>query len=528
MPYYFNTVNSGLILASSLGDGYSINLHWNRAFPKIKTNKIAYHIYYSTDQDKVFSEGVKFISIDGVLQTDIYDLDAGQLYHWAVRAMEYNPILFNYSILPTTFNNLKVYPTSVLVNNITETSNIIPLLSTEDFPNSGTIQIGVELINYTSNDKINNYLNLTNISLQRGYNNTFARFHNTDGYDGYHTWSTVVSLFPGTEEKNTIVFPCQSRFDYPNFSFNIVDGYKQVLKDILTTDLSGSDAFNTGFPAFDHSGWRRVDPVLLLNGECVGSYFGGQQYCADGYNGVGGQLRGLSLQERNNQRQEELLSLTGEPVVLVKKVWTGVVCACYEPDNEYSDDRCPKCFGTKFVLGWEQYFNPRRSDGRIMVRFSQTDDDVKTYEAGFESEMLADVWTLTVPTIKDRDFIVRFDQDGNEEFRYEVLSVNRNKTITQFQGAQKFRVQRVRKTDVIYQVPVFRDTKYIPKTIETTVANAIGLGAHKHTLTINENSLSTMKQLTGIAAGHNHEILFSDGKLITSEVLGHKHEIIIS
>ena len=97
--------------------------------------------------------------------------------------------------------------------------------------------------------------------------------------------------------------------------------------------------------------------------------------------------------------------------------------------SEYPDDRCPFCYGTKFVFGFEQYFNPRRSDGRILVRTSPTAERLKMYEAGMESEFPQDMWTLTVPTIKMRDIIVLFDQDGNEEFRYEVSDVTRNKTV---------------------------------------------------------------------------------------------------
>lgn len=525
MVYYISPISTGLDLASSTGDGYTINLQWNKALPSVPSMSVAYHIYYSTDKDKVFDEGVKFISVDGDTQADIFDLMPGQLYHFAVRALEYNPIITDINGLMTTFNVLKVYPESVLVSDITDTDIVIPLLSTETFPSSGVIKIGVELINYTSNDTVGNNLILTSALTQRGFNSSVASFHNTDGYDGTFTWNPFITYILGREETNTVIFPCQASFQYPTYAFTIPDGYHQVTKDILTTDLSGSDALNQNFAAFDYAGWRRTDPVLLLSGECVGSYFGGQQFCADGYGGVGNMLRGLSFQERNNQNQEVLLSLTGEPVCLVRRVWKGITCNCYLPSSEHPDDRCPSCYGTKFVVGWEQFYNPRRSDGKIMVRFSPADDDVKVYEAGLESELFTDCWTLTVPTVKDRDFIVRFDEDGNEEFRYEILSVNRNRTLTQLEGAQKFKVQRIRKTDPIYRVRVFRDTSFLPSDLNTTIGSTTGIPPHSHTIRINEKTtmLSQINQLTGISSGHNHPVINGE----VQEVLGHKHDIIL-
>lgn len=650
MAHYINTIHSGLAFAEAIGDGYKIGLRWNRALPSTKTNKIAYHIYYSTLEGNVFSEGPKLVSIDGKLTADVLDLVPGQLYHFAVRAAEYNSSLADPSQLVDAYNGLKFYPESVLVQDISATDLILPLLSTETFPSFGIVQVGGELIDYLANDLVNNQLivaggiapqnarlklqpdgyyyqpggsnvgagvinglsvvslsapaeiwtikcifvqrnnsnspipgtakfeafgslsggkidgygnpfvwnvynqtlsnGLLSFSIQetspafrqgdyftaqvlgasvgingRGFNGTLAREHRTDGYDGDIFWSPYLRFTLGREETNTVIFPCQNRFDVFHDQLEIVGGYHQVTKDLLTTDLSASDSFNTGFAPFDYSGYRRTDPVELLSGACVGSYFGGEQFCADGYDGVGRMLRGLSFQQRNNQRQEYLLSLTGEPVCLMRRQWTGITCNCYIPSSEYPDDRCPDCYGTKFVVGYEQFFNPRRSDGRIMVRFSPADDDIKPYEAGLESELTSDVWTLTVPTIKDRDFIVRFDENDNEEFRYEILSVNRNRTLTQLEGAQKFRVQRVRKFDPIYSVRVFRNTQFFPRQITTGPGSTIGIPSHQHSVVVNEGitSINQINQLTGIAFGHNHPII--NGQIMP--VLGHFHTLTI-
>ena len=68
MTFYANPVNVGLDAVTSLGDGYTINIKWFQASPSDPTNKILYHIYYSTVKEDVFTEGVKYVSSDGSLQ----------------------------------------------------------------------------------------------------------------------------------------------------------------------------------------------------------------------------------------------------------------------------------------------------------------------------------------------------------------------------------------------------------------------------------------------------------------------------
>ncbi len=362
----------------------------------------------------------------------------------------------------------------------------------------------------------------------RGFLGTKAAIHYPDGYDGYNVWNSAVTYTLGREEtKFDRIYPCQSRFDIPYSSFTELDGYKQITKDLLTSDLSGSDAYNEDFNSYDYNGWHRTDPLKILSGECVGSYMSGEQFCADGYGGVGRMLRGVPIQERILQRQEMLLSMTGEPVVLLRRVRTGIVCKCVTPTNDYPDDRCPFCLGGKFVLSYEQYFNPRRSDGRIMVRFSPAEEDVKMQDAGLESELTTECWTMTVPTIKDRDILVRFDQDDNEEFRYEVLTVNRNRTVMRLESAQRMRVQRIRKYDKAYQITAFRNTETLPEKVQIGITNARGIGPHTHEIVSTNQPLNKLNQLTSVNLGHNHIVVWNPAtnKLEVKESLGHTHDI---
>lgn len=666
MVFYPSPIIGGLDRVSSCGDGYTINLRWHQAYPTVSSNSIAYYIYYSTTKETVFTEGVKYVSIDGATEANIIDLTPGQLYFFSVRAVEYNESTTDLTNLLVAYDNLRVIPRSLLANNITSTDLIIPLMDVSDFPDEGVVKIGAELIHYTTTDSVANTLGvpgetfvsahfvdqggsdylpsygnvgdgyLANLILEdssavtedwkiqcifvqrdgygdpepstakfisvgtysgiayptdgyvkdsytnpyvgsvrdgysdpyiwtadgynvsngifsfsivettpfvegdsfiigidgaetiaggRGYGGATATLHNTDGYDGSLYWDPSVFYFVSGEDKSyDKIFLCESRFEYPNYPYTEEDGYHQVTEDLLTSDLSASDEENEDFPPYDYSGWHRTDPVLLVDGTCIGSYIGGETGCIDKY-GNYNIYRGFDLQDRLNQREEFLLSVTGRPAVLIKRVRTGITCSCYLESSEYPDDRCPRCHGTKFVIGYEQYFSPRRSDGRIMVRPGPADEDVKMNEPGLESEFQTEFWTLTVPTIKDRDIIVLYDLNGNEEYRYEVLSVTRNNTVLSQQGGQKFRVQRIRKFDPAYQIRIFSDTSMFPSKLDTSIGVASNILPHTHEIVVNEGitSISQINQTTAVSQGHNHQIVNG----VVSTVLGHTHTIII-
>lgn len=666
MPYYFNANNEGLKTVQANPDGYSIQLIWNKAYPSNRTNSIAYNIYISTDPltfaSEEFNIAPSYVSVGTATSATINSLTPGQLYHFAVRAVEYNPSTFNFNLLPTS-GGLHYYPYSLLTSNITATSTLIPLFETTDFPPSGVIKLGAELIYYTSisgnslvvpggtaiidgyvvnlgptpNSPPRNWTNvgtgtINNLTLVsgnvftetwsvlcvyadsnpnnakfeaigsisgnirqaidgygkggdgyvwsmdgyivsngilsfsitqttpfavgdsftlktyggipgvgsgRGWNNTTATQHLTDGYDGYIFWDPNAIFFPvDNEETNTVVYEGQNRFDIVSPNFNVgsqgefisADGYHQKTQDLLNSDLSGSDAnpSNSSFPTGYYYGYQRTDPVALLTGACVGSYIGGYQYCADGYAGVG-QLRGLNLQVINNQRQEELLTMEGEPVCLLKRNWTGITCDCYIPGREYPENRCPKCYGGGIVVSYQQFFNPRRADSRILVRFNPADDKVDMLDTGLESVFDTNGWTLVFPAIHERDILVRFDEDGNREFRYEVLAVSRNKMLVSLSGAQKMQLKRIRKTDAIYQVPAFNDTSQFPTQLDTSIGGALpALPPHSHKIMLHEKSPLIFEQITSINQGHSHPVV-RDPKTGIYKILpelGHTHQII--
>jgi len=210
-----------------------------------------------------------------------------------------------------------------------------------------------------------------------------------------------------------------------------------------------SDESNIEFPSYDYTGYHKPSMQDLLSGECVRSYAGGE------FNGS----RGLFLQDRLLARLDMLLQTTGEEVILLKRIWVGKRCRCYRLRRENPGFRCSYCYGTGFEGGYERYVNSRpvsetsiNTQGRILIRPDPYTDDLElVLDQGLRQPSEINAWTLPVPTIKDRDIIVRYDKDGIEEFRYECLSVNRNKTVFGQTGVQKFIMRRLDKTDVIYQ-----------------------------------------------------------------------------
>jgi hypothetical protein len=523
-PIYAATRKGGCEVARSVDDGYAIQLVWDQAYPGVLDYDIGYNIYYSTIRDDVFTEGVKLVSIDGALNGCVLELTPGDTYYFAVKGMHHDSTWYNLALLPDGFPGFKIYPEGLLLTDISETDLIVPISDVDQFPAFGVILVGTELIRYTSKDIPSSSL----IASERGFLGTNVRFHNTDGYDGVEVRDPIIKFWSGFEDDNDRVQQETASFAFPNHAFTFADGYA-IANDILTTDLGASDSNSEDFPRYDYVGWHRTDPKRLLRGECIGTYYGGEQFCADGYEGIGRQMRGVPINEQAARREEVLLDTFGEPVVLVRRLWSGIRCSCVLQTTEHPEHRCPRCFGTGFDTGYEQFFNSRRSDGRIMVRIGPTQEDFKMENAGLENVFIPDCWTMVFPSIRDRDFIIRFDENGVEEFRYEILNVTRNVLTEGQQGAQKFSAQRVRKTDPIYMWRAIRDTSTMPTNVSTSIGLLAGPNEtaipHAHNIVINEGivALSQINQTTSVVEGHNHPIVNG----VVQEVLGHSHTIVL-
>ena len=352
-PAYIPAYQRGLRVVNAEGDGYSMYVYWHRAYPSQSTYEVLYNIYYSAERDAIWDEP-KFLASTADLYVIITDLVPGELYYFAVRAAEYDPDWFLPGSLPSGGTNLYVYPETLLATDITSDSTVIPCTDVSSFPDYGVLKIGAEWIRYSSRDSTNNYF----LGGTRGFLGTNARYHNTDGYDGYATWDPIVKFFYGLEENNKFVNQKANTFQQYDI-FTQADGYKvRNSVGILSTDLSSSDADRVDFPSYDYDGWHRTDPALLFQGKCLDTYIGGEHGCADGYLGVGRTIRNLSLSEHADRREEMLIQQTGEEVVLASRLWSGTVCSCYEPGRESPESRCPRCFPAGTLVRTDLGYRP--------------------------------------------------------------------------------------------------------------------------------------------------------------------------
>ena len=526
-PKYVPPKISGLQKVSCSSDGQAVTLTWTKAYPNPYNFTLGYNIYYSTIKEDLWKEGPKYLVTANKNSIELLDFTPGDSYYFGVRATQFDPELVSLIGLPTV-GVANIYPEASLLVNMTETDTVAYIDDINSFPNYGIIQIGVELISYTNKDIPSGSLT----GLTRGILRTQPRPHTTDGYDGYDQWDPFVKFFKGYEEQNTVSFQEVINFAYPNYAFTAADGYKYS-KDIVYSNLNNVDSNESDFPKYDLVGWRRTNPKDYLTGKCIGSYFGGEIYCADGYDGVGRQIRGVSVNDENNRREELLLEQTGKEAVLLRRYHTGVRCKCFLGEVEQPDDRCPNCFGTGFSVGYEQFFNSRRSDGRILVRIDTADEDIPVQEAGLENIYSPSGWTLVYPVIKDRDIIILYDPYNKnlEEARYEILNVTRNALFYGLYGAQKFKLQRIRKTDSAYKIKVFSDSSMMPSKVTTSINMGGMFLPHSHSVVVSEKvlSISQINQLTSIGGAnetqhHTHQIV---NGVIRPAPDGHTHTIIL-
>ncbi len=141
-----------------------------------------------------------------------------------------------------------------------------------------------------------------------------------------------------------------------------------------------------------------------------------------------------------------ILEQGGERVKLFKRKVSGLPCYCHlDPvTREYGQQpsaRCPTCFGTGFVGGFDGPTDIILAPDDAERRVSQTPNG-RRLEHGYE------VWTTENPSITQRDFIVK--QTGE---RYSIGAVRRP-AIRGLPLQQHFNIQYFDEQDLRYKVPV--------------------------------------------------------------------------
>jgi len=437
----------GLRVAEDVGNGMGIRLTWAEAIPADPDKQVHYNIYYSSTRFGVFGGVPEAISTG---RQGIVNVPPGNLQYLAVRATEFLATEFDITELPQISTDVYVYPgTDTLQNDIDGYESTIEVLDNSLYPSKGFLKIDSEIIKYTT--KGTNTFAVTDSD--RGAVQTFIESHDI---------GATIELWHGVEDDNSLILNETAAWHEVSGTPRNIDaigelnvdddGYREATTDIVTADFSISEARNEDFPGYDFKGYHRPSLQSTFSGDCVGSYVGGE------FDGG----RGFFFQDRNLARLDAMLQVTGEQVVLLRRKWSGQRCRCIGLRREHPRTRCAFCYGTGFTGGYDRYTNTRpiserfvNTQGMIMARIHPYSDDLESVaDQGLRQPSELTAWTLTVPTLKDRDIIIRFNRtDSNafiEEFRYEVLDVTRNKLFFGNTGKQEFRMRRHDKTDVIY------------------------------------------------------------------------------
>lgn len=418
----------GITKVYDIGLGDSLLLNWGTPIKKSYQNDVFVLIYENEDRLSVFDDP-KYLALSTIQEAVVNNLTPSKAISYGARALSLPAGIFDPNGMTIIDEEFYLLPEkTTLRSEMSETDLTINVDSTDGYPDAGLLLIGTEVVRYNSINRNNNTFVLPNNG--RAVLNTSA---------GVYIENDDVELFLKCTDENTVI-----SLGTPTYQDGYGDARELNYEGFVVTDYSDND--QTYFEGFDFCGYHDSLPQETLTGkkDC-GSYLGGET------NG----FRGFNLYDELLNREEVLLDQTGDPVILLKRIWNGSTCDCMDPRKMHPKMRsCSTCYGTGFEGGFTQVANLRRSDRRIMVHFDETAEDLPL---GEEKHLYQDFepagWTLPIPAIRDRDLILRFDLSDDIEFIYEVLNVSREKVIFRKYGRQRLTLKRLDKTDIVYTYP---------------------------------------------------------------------------
>lgn len=463
-PRWSDQIRPGIQFAEDLGLGSVVKVHWKPATTPTGLSNTYYNIYWNTTLDELFDAPK---AITDALSTSITGLHGGDGYYFATRATYY-PENQQLAQLTSPSPDYYEYPSSRMVSHTDGYFNsdemiLTVLLNTNGYPNSGYLKIGHEVISYTSKTSTTFVIAQRDVfslgNLETHANGTIVEFFRgfEDFNQSFHfavpTWdagSTAPWLLPDPNDPDGYA------------SMQDSDGYRAWLVDNLHEDHSGFETDKIDFTAQDElCGTYKANTSTLVNlytGNKCGTYFGGRE---DGFGG------GVRLTDANLRREEMLLAQTGEPFMLLRAKVTGQQCPRYSIRGEHSTERCSMCYGTKILGGYDRYIYQRQyrpnitnPNGLIAMRVQPYKNDLPLIQyRGLSQTDEVTIWAPSIPTIKKRDILIRYlpvnpGEIPVEEFRYEVLSVERNRILFGDDGKQTISVRKLDKTHPIMTLSI--------------------------------------------------------------------------
>ena len=420
--------NQGIKKVSNLGVGDTLKLEWYKPISRSYRGDSYILIYQDESRLEIFDSSPKYLATSEIEEAIVEGYTPGLTMSFAARALETFRGSMSTDGMEEVTDGLYAIPDSVEISDtILTESMIIDVSSTDGFPESGNILV--------NSSEVIKYIGKTDTSFLvptggRGLNGTSPSIY----LEG-----DSVELFVACQDSNTVIIMATPHYQDGSESGREVDNVGLVVTDYTDNDQKF-------FQGYDFCGYHRAMPQRIFQGvDDCGSYLGGE------FNGQ----RGMNLFDRMLNREEVLLDQSGEPVVLLKRIWDGETCSCSTSRRNHPKVKsCKVCFGTSYRGGFEQYNNRRREDTRLMVMFGDTTEDLKLgAHQHLEQVYEPQCWTLPTPAIKDRDLIVRFDFNDDIEYIYEVLDTTKDKLFYRHFTRQKLRLKRLDKTDIVYTYP---------------------------------------------------------------------------
>ncbi len=419
----------GIKKVVDVGNGSDIEIEWSVPASRFYNSDVNSLIYFSTDRLGIFDSYPRYFADPSVTSATLNGFRVGTGYYFAVRAMEsYKGTIDTTGMIESQPGVFQIPLKTSLTEVVSDTEYAISVDSTEGYPETGFLLINYEVIKYNAVDRINNKFFVPEGG--RGLNDTSPVYHDV---------GSEVGLFLLCQDDNEVIVYGTASYQDP-----VSTGRQNNSIGIIVPDFSDFERME--HDGLDHCGYHKPLPWEALNNknDC-GTYLGGE------YNG----FRGLDIFQRAMDREEELMENVGEKCILMRRKWAGETCSCVTLRRQHPKVRsCRFCYGTGYVDGYDQIFNMRRQDKRVMVRFYEAQEDLKLGDhSHLSQEFQPTALALFKPIIKDRDIIVRFDFTGDIEYIYEVLNVNRERFVFNKYGRQKLSIIRLDKTDILYQLP---------------------------------------------------------------------------
>jgi hypothetical protein len=425
--------SQGIRKVSNMGRGDMFKIEWHQPVSRSYKGDSFALIYQNESRLEIFDSNPNYIAKSSTRAVELSGFTPGLTLSFAARALEtFKDTLVLDGMVEAAEGLFAIPDDAVISGQITQDDNRIDVESTDGYPSSGILIINdSEVVRYVAKTDIE-FLLAPN---GRGLNGTSK---------GIYVQGDSIKMFLACQDTNSVIIMATPTYHDGYESGRVISG-----TGLVVTDYTDSD--KKFFQGFDFCGYHKAIPQNIFQGvDDCGSYLGGE------FN----KTRGMNLFDRMLNREEVILDQTGEPVILLKRVWDGKTCSCSDSRRQHPKVKsCKLCFGTGYSGGYSQYDYKRRNDSRIMVMFGDTVEDLKLGpHSHLEQQYEPACWTLPSPAVRDRDLIVRFDFNNDVEYMYEVLDVTKDKLFYRHYTRQRLRLKRLDKTDVVYTYPYSLNT----------------------------------------------------------------------